>query len=175
MAISLAAIEVPGFWAKAAVLGAVAMFVTVGVYGVVALIVKADDAGVWLARDGKLAATRALGRGLVGAMPGFLRILSVVGTAAMLWVGGGIVLHGAEAYGLGAVPHAIQDFARSVGSVFGPLGGFMAWLVDATIAGMFGLGLGWLVERIVHRIDHRAAHAVARRRHDEGVASGLPR
>ena len=85
-------------------LALVGIGITVAVYGVVALIVKADDAGVALARNEQAsvigALTRAVGRALVVGMPGFLTFLSVVGTAAMIWVGGGIIVHGLEAYGL---------------------------------------------------------------------------
>ena len=117
MAITLAAITVGGFWTKAVVLALVGILITLGVYGGVALIVKADDIGVALARSpseslaGRI--SRALGVGLVRGMPGFLRGLSVVGTAAMIWVGGGIVLHGLEEYGLGGPAHAIHAVAEA--------------------------------------------------------------
>lgn len=153
MAISLAAIELPGFWAKAGVLALVGTLVTAGVYGAVALIVKADDFGVWLAREGKLAATRAFGSKLVLAMPKILSGLSIVGTAAMLWVGGGIILHGVEAYGLGAIPHAVSDMATAIGSVFGPANRFVAWLVDATMSGVLGMAVGWAVAWILSRVN----------------------
>lgn len=145
MAISLGSVTASGFWAKATILAMVALLVTVMVYGAVALIVKADDAGVVLARKGKFAATRAIGRWLVTGMPSVLQVLSLIGMAAMLWVGGGIVLHGLDDFGLGAVPHAIHDVAVSVGGVFGPLKGLAAWLVEASVAAVFGVVLGWLV------------------------------
>ena len=113
MAITLAALPAGGFVKQALVLAVVAIGITGAVYGLVALIVKADDVGIALARiDGGsvLAGVgRGLGRALVRGMPVFLTILSVVGTAAMIWVGGGIVLHGLEAYGppsIGAAVHA---------------------------------------------------------------------
>jgi uncharacterized protein len=151
MALSLASVTTPSFWAKATILALVALLVTGMVYGAVALIVKADDAGVFLAKNAKTAPIRALGRLLVSGMPAFLRVLSLLGTAAMLWVGGGIILHGLEDYGLGAIPHMIHAFAKSAGSIFGPLSGFVAWLIDATIAGILGLGLGWIVTKAVQR------------------------
>ena len=162
MAISLAAIEVPGFWAKAGVLALVGILVTLGVYGAVALIVKADDFGVWLAREGKLAATRAFGGWLVQAMPGVLLWLSLLGTAAMLWVGGGIILHGLEDFGLGGIPHAISDFAATVGAVFGPAQRFVAWVAVATVSGVFGIIIGWLVAWIVDRVDRFRTPVIAR-------------
>lgn len=145
MAISLAAVTTPGFVAKALVLGIVAIMVTVAVYGSVALIVKADDAGLNLAQRGRLAATRALGRGIVASMPGLLKTLSIVGMIAMLWVGGGIVLHGMEEYGLGHIPKGIHAWAAGLGQTFGPLAAFMTWFFDATVAAIVGIVLGAIV------------------------------
>src|SRR4029077_9258559 len=103
MAITLSALPAGSFVTQALVLALVGIVITVAVYGVVALIVKADDFGAALAVNDRASALagmgRALGRGLVRGMPVFLTILSVVGTAAMIWVGGGIVLHGLEVYG----------------------------------------------------------------------------
>ena len=85
MAITLAAIPTESIWKQALVLAIVAIGITAGVYGVVALIVKADDAGMALARSDRASAVgRALGRGIVRGMPGLLKVLSVVGTAAMI-------------------------------------------------------------------------------------------
>lgn len=149
MAISLATIEAPTFVTKAIILALVGILVTAGVYGVVALIVKADDVGLWLATHGRLAATRAFGRGLIKAMPPFLKILSFVGMLAMLWVGGGIILHGLEEFGLGALPHAIHAAAQAAGSALGPLAAAAGWTIEATAAGVIGLVLGGITERIV--------------------------
>lgn len=151
MAISLAEVTMPSFWGKALVLALVGILVTVMVYGAVALIVKADDAGVFLALKAKTSAGRALGRGLVSGMPAFLEWLSLLGMAAMLWVGGGIVLHGLEDFGLGALPHAIHGFAVAIGAVMGSLAGLTTWLIDAVIAGIFGLALGWLAAKAVEQ------------------------
>src|SRR4029453_12362128 len=112
MAITLAALPAGSIWKQALVLAVVAIGITVAVYGVVALIVKADDVGVALARrDGASAIGRALGRGIVRFMPVLLKILSVVGTAAMIWVGGGNVLHGAEGYGPPPIARAATSAA----------------------------------------------------------------
>ena len=103
MAITLAALPAGSFVKQALVLALVGIGITVAVYGVVALIVKADDVGVALAKNERASviggASRAFGRGLVRGMPLFLTFLGAVGTAAMIWVGGGIVLHGLEVYG----------------------------------------------------------------------------
>jgi len=142
MAITLTAVTTPSILMKASVLGLVGLGVTVAVYGFVALIVKADDAGVFLAQRGRLGVTRAFGRALVSGMPTFLTVLSVVGMLAMLWVSGGILLHGLEEYGFGALPHAIHDASKAIGTVFGPASGFVGWLVEATAAGIFGVLVG---------------------------------
>ena len=145
MAISLASITTPSFAVKAAILAVVGLMVTIGVYGAVALIVKADDFGLHLAQTGKSSAVRALGNGIVHAMPDFLKVLSFIGMLAMLWVGGGIILHGLEEYGLGFLAKGIHGIAASIGAIFGPLSGFIAWLIDATAAGIIGLAIGWVV------------------------------
>ncbi|MDG1067913.1 MAG: DUF808 domain-containing protein, partial [Sulfitobacter sp.] len=114
MTISLAAIPESNFWMEAATLATVAVMITVAVYGSVALIVKMDDVGLAMARGGRFAPTRAAGRGLVRAMPKFLKLLTVVGTAAMLWVGGSIIVHGLEEIGFGAPAHIIHAIADTV-------------------------------------------------------------
>lgn len=156
MAITLASVQAPGFWQKAVTLAVVGTLVTVVVYGAVALIVKADDFGLHLAQKGSVAWVRSLGMGIVHAMPRLLKALSLIGMAAMLWVGGGILLHGLEEYGLGGLPHTIHAFAKSVGSVFGPLSGLLSWLIDAVAAGIIGLVLGWLTAIATSRL--RPAH-----------------
>ena len=112
MAITLAALPAGSLWMQALVLAVVGIGITAAVYGVVALIVKADDVGMALAKNDNASAFggmgRALGRGLVRGMPAFLTMLSVVGTAAMIWVGGGIVLHGLEIYGPPSIGHAVH-------------------------------------------------------------------
>ena len=154
MAITLATITADSFWLRAFVLGLVGTLVTIGVYGAVALIVKADDFGVFLAERGRLAATRAFGRGIVRSMPPLLKGLSIVGMLAMLWVGGGIILHGLEEFGWGAPAHAIHGVASTIGSAAGPLAGAVTWLVDATGAALVGLAIGWLVAKAVALAGH---------------------
>ena len=156
MAITLASVQAPGFWQKAVTLAVVGALVTVIVYGAVALIVKADDFGLHLAQKGSAAWVRSLGMGIVHAMPRLLKALSLIGMAAMLWVGGGILLHGLEEYGLGALPHGIHALAKGIGGVFGPLSGLTTWLIDAVVAGIIGLILGWLTAIATSRL--RPAH-----------------
>lgn len=146
MTISLAAIPESSFWMEAATLAGVAVIITVAVYGSVALIVKMDDVGLAMASRSRLAPLRAIGRGLVRGMPGFLKGLTIVGTAAMLWVGGSIIVHGLEELGVAGPAHIIHDAAYAVGHAV-PAGwaGFTEWLVKAAIDGVLGLVLGMIL------------------------------
>ena len=135
MAIALAEVANQSIWGQAASLALVALAVTVGVYGVVALIVKMDDVGVHLAKN-RMSPFRALGRGLVEAMPWLLRFLSVLGTAAMIWVGGGIIVHG-----LHATPPVIADVGGG--------SGFVHWLADAGFSGVVGMVIGSVIAAVV--------------------------
>ncbi len=146
MTIILAAIPESNFWFEAATLALAGIGITIAVYGSVALIVKADDFGLVLYAKGRLAATRAFGKWLVRAMPGFMKLLTVVGTAAMLWVGGSIVVHGLEELGFGWLGHHIHDWAHAVGLLV-PADWMKAveWIAKATMDGIFGLALGILL------------------------------
>ena len=156
MAITLAAIPTGNIWTQAAVLAAVGIGITVWVYGGVALIVKADDVGMALARttSSSLMGTviRAIGRGLVRLMPSFLAVLSVVGTAAMIWVGGGIVVHGLAHFGLTGVEHAIQTFADSGSRALPAVGSAINWLLFAAGSGLVGLLIGFALIPVSERL-----------------------
>ncbi len=156
MAIALATIPDTGLMTQAIVLALVGIGITAAVYGAVALIVKADDLGVHLAsRDGGGAlrgGTRAFGRGLVKFMPGFLKTLAIVGTAAMLWVGGGIISHGLEGYHLPGPAHLIHELALAAGAALPAAPGFATWSVSALGAGLFGLAVGGAMIPIVGRV-----------------------
>lgn len=142
MTIALAQIPESTFWFEAATLATVAVGITVAVYGSVALIVKADDVGLVMSEKGRLGLTRALGRGIVKAMPGFLKGLMIVGTAAMLWVGGSIVLHGMEVLGAPWLYDMIKHIAEDTATAIGQAKGFIKWAVTAALDGVFGLILG---------------------------------
>jgi predicted DNA repair protein MutK len=123
---------------------------------VVALIVKADDVGLVLAKRGG-PVSKPLGLALVQGMPPFLSFLGALGTAAMLWVGGGIVLHGLEEYHLGAPAHWIHDAAHAFGAwatgLVGPgPAAALEWLAGATGAGLFGLALGIMIIPLVSKL-----------------------
>ena len=153
MAIALATVPATGIAMQAAVLAAVGIGITVAVYGVVALIVKADDAGLALAAGARTAPVRALGRGIVAAMPPLLKLLGLVGTAAMLWVGGGIVLHGLDEAGLHAIGHAPAALGEAVaGAVPGAAGGVLGWIAGAAVSGVFGLALGAAIIPLVGNV-----------------------
>jgi len=134
MAIALATVSSSPLWLQAVILSVVGIGMTVAVYGVVALIVKADDVGIAMAQAGH-GVVRAVGRGLVSGMPVFLQGLSLVGMVAMLWVGGGIIVHGLYELGVKAPEEAIHH-AASVGT------GLVAWFIQAAISAMIGLAIG---------------------------------
>jgi len=144
MTIALASVEAENIWTQGAVLTAVAIVITAVVYGAVALLVKADDLGLRMSQGG-FALTRALGRGIVKGMPVVMALLSTVGTAAMLWVGGSIVIHGLEELGFGAIGHVIHDAAHAAAELLPSAAGAAEWIVTAAIDGVFGLILGFLV------------------------------
>ncbi|SFK57572.1 DUF808 domain-containing protein [Shimia haliotis] len=153
MTIILSAIPESNFWFEAATLAMAGVGITVAVYGSVALIVKADDFGLVLYAKGRLAATRAFGKWLVRAMPGFMKFLTIVGTAAMLWVGGSIVVHGLEELGFGWLGHHIHDWAHVVGLMV-PSDWMAAveWIAKAAMDGVFGLALGFVLIPVATKV-----------------------
>ena len=145
------------FAMRAATLAVVAVAITIAVYGVVGLIVKMDDIGLHMAKAGS-AARRAIGRGLVAFMPKLLAALATIGTAAMLWVGGQIFLHGLDEYHIGNIGHGLHDFAHSVAGGL-PGAGVWEWLINAGGAGVFGLILGGVIVAALHLVSgKKAAH-----------------
>jgi predicted DNA repair protein MutK len=146
MVITLAATSDASIWMQGTVLAIVGIGITVAVYGVVALIVKADDLGLALARNdnGSVSGTlsRAFGRALVLGMPWFLKLLGAVGTAAMIWVGGNIIVHGLEAYDLHSVDHAIDIIAEAAARALPSVAGAVKWSVLTFLSGLIGLFIG---------------------------------
>ncbi|RHZ94825.1 DUF808 domain-containing protein [Cereibacter sphaeroides] len=142
MTIVLAALPPSGIAMQAASLAAAGVGITVLVYGGVAMIVKADDLGVFMSLRGRFAATRALGRGIVHGMPWFLKLLTIVGTAAMIWVGGAIVVHGLYELGFGWLHHHIHDIAVAAADAVGQARGAVEWATTAFFDGLLGLALG---------------------------------
>ncbi len=150
MAITLSTVSTASFQMQATVLAVVGIGITVLVYGAVALIVKADDIGLALAKQ-SLAPVRMFGRGLVIGMPYFLSVLSAVGTAAMLWVGGGIIIHGLEEFGLTGLGHTSHGLAAAAGAML-PLGGVLEWLAGAVFSAVFGLIVGGIAIVAMHYV-----------------------
>jgi predicted DNA repair protein MutK len=141
--ISLGTVAQSDFVTRVAVLVGIALLMTVGVYGLVAGIVKLDDFGLYLSR--KAGAAKALGRGILRAAPWLMKSLSVAGTAAMFLVGGGILVHGIE-----PLHHAVEDLTKQAGA----LGGVLALLLDALVgivAGALVLAGLTLGRRVVAR------------------------
>ena len=143
MTIALATIPDGALWLEAVTLAIVGALITGAVYGAVALIVKMDDIGLHMAANRRTAPARAFGRGLVLAMPKLMTFLSVVGTAAMLWVGGSIVVHGLEVAHIWAWPYqTIHHMADIAAAAIPAAAGFVGWSVTAFFDGILGLILG---------------------------------
>jgi predicted DNA repair protein MutK len=142
------------------VLAAVAVAITAGVYGAVALIVKMDDVGLHLSlRADRL--SQAVGHGLVRAMPALLRALATIGTAAMLWVGGGIFLHGLHEYHLTPAPEWVDAASHAAGAAVTWASGAAEWLAHALGAAIVGLIVGGMIVGLLHFVPRKrqsAAH-----------------
>ena len=151
MAIALAEVAGTPILERAVVLAIVGAAITVLVYGAVALIVKMDDIGLHLAKK-QSPTTRKFGAFLVKAMPHLLTILANVGTVAMLWVGGGILLHGTEQlgwHGPADIAHGIQHVAEHA---TGMLGGIFGWLAYALSSAVVGLVTGAAIALLLHSV-----------------------
>ena len=145
------------------ILAVVAVLITIAVYGVVALIVKMDDVGLRMTQTDS-ESSQQTGRMLVAAMPLVLQTLSVVGTAAMLWVGGHILLVGAEELGWHFPYDAVHEAEHAVEDL--PLGGFVGWSLNTAISALVGFWWGMLVVGVVSALPtggdtHDAAEAHA--------------
>jgi predicted DNA repair protein MutK len=138
MVISLSAIEAPNFIMQALTLAVVAILITFVVYGAVAIIVKMDDVGLWMSRNGAMGVTRSLGRGIVKFMPWLLKALAVIGTAAMLWVGGSIIVHSLHEMGW----HFPEEAIKALAKAFGQGNGVVEWGIVAGIDFVIGLAIG---------------------------------
>ncbi len=152
MTIILAAIPESNFWMEATTLALAGIGITVAVYGSVALIVKMDDVGLYMVENGRMGLTRRFGRGLVLGMPKFMKLLTIVGTAAMLWVGGSIIVHGLEEMGFGWLGHHVHDWAYAVAHMVpAAWEGFVAWSAKAAMDGVLGLGIGLALIPVVSK------------------------
>ena len=152
MTIALAAIPNSNFWTEAITLAIVGTVITVGVYGAVALIVKMDDIGLHMAATGRTRAGRSFGRGLVKFMPTLMAVLSTVGTAAMLWVGGNIITHGLEVLGWPWLYDSIHHMAEAAAHAAPFAAGLIAWAVTAAFDGALGVALGLMLIPLAPRV-----------------------
>jgi len=156
MVIALNEIAAEGFVSRLVILVVVAVLITVVVYGAVALIVKMDDLGLALVeRRGAGSGAGRFGAGLVNAMPKVLTVISVVGTAAMLWVGGHIELVGLDDLGLSAPYDVVHHLEEAVRGAVPGIGGVLAWLINTAASALVGAMLGAIVVAVKTAITSR--------------------
>lgn len=169
MVISLNEVASETFWSRLIILSIVAVIMTVLVYGAVGLIVKMDDVGLRLAeKPGKGVAK--FGRGLVKAMPKVLTALSVIGTAAMLWVGGHILLVGADDLGWHGPYSIVHHMEEAVHDATGALGGVLGWFTNTIASAIVGLLIGALIVAFMAVTFHRKSHAKPEKKETEAAA-----
>jgi len=142
---------------RALILAVVAIAITALVYGAVGLIVKMDDIGLSMAKRTS-AASQAVGRFLVRAMPVVLATLSVVGVAAMLWVGGHILLVGVDDLGWHGLYDAVHHLEELVHDAVPGAGGTLPWLVNTAASALLGLLVGAVVVAVLHLVPRRKKH-----------------
>ncbi len=148
MVIALNEVADQSFLPRLIILLVVAVIITLAVYGVVAGIVKMDDIGLSLTQRPS-GFVKKVGRGLVAGMPKLLSALTVVGTVAMLWVGGHILLVGTDELGWHA-PYALVHHAEEYVHDISAVGGVLAWLVNTAASAVIGLVVGVVVAAVMH-------------------------
>ncbi|WP_432698382.1 DUF808 domain-containing protein [Marinobacterium sp. YM272] len=154
--IALGTVQSASFGVQVAVVSSIALAMTVGVYALVAGIVKLDDAGLFLSAEGKSGIGATFGRGLLRLAPWLMKSLSVIGTAAMFLVGGGILVHGIP--GSHELLHTIEETASGLPSIAAIVNGVLPSLINAAL-GIAAGGLVFLViERVVNPLLGRNAH-----------------
>lgn len=154
MAISLAEVATEPLLSRTVILIIVAIAITALVYGVVAIIVKMDDIGLALT-ERKSANAQRLGRGLVKAMPKVMNVISVVGIAAMIWVGGHIMLSGIDTLGWHVLADWMHQMEEAIAGAIPVVGGLVAWLADTAIAAAVGVAWGMAIFAVVHLMPKR--------------------
>lgn len=154
MVIALNEVADQAFVSRALILVVVAIAITLLVYGVVALIVKMDDAGLLLSQRDS-AGARQLGLGLVRGMPILLSVLSTVGIAAMLWVGGHILLVGLDDLGWHWLYDQVHHLEETVHDAVSTLGGLLGWLTNTVASAVVGLVVGAVAVLVMHVVPRR--------------------
>ena len=166
MVISMNEVAGESLWVRALILVVVALVITVLVYGAVALIVKMDDIGLHLSTKDS-AGSQRFGQLLVKGMPAVLAAITLVGTVAMLWVGGHIMLQGAHDLGW----HMPYDLVHALETPFAGIpvvGGFLAWLVNTVCSAVIGVAWGLVVMAIVHPLLNALPFGKEKGKHEEG-------
>ncbi|WP_426244867.1 DUF808 domain-containing protein [Nocardioides sp. LHG3406-4] len=168
MVISLNEVADESFLPRAIILVLVAFGITVLVYGVVGLIVKMDDIGLHLSQR-KSAGTKKIGRALVAGMPRLLTVISVVGTVAMLWVGGHILLAGTDDLGWHGLYDVVHHLEEGAHDALPAIGAVVGWLTNTAASAVIGLVVGAVVVAIMHVLPFGPGHgkASADEGHDE--------
>lgn len=159
MAIALSEVADEIWWQQGIILALIGIVITVAVYGAVALIVKMDDVGLHLARENE-GVIASFGRGLVAFMPTLLTSISIIGTLAMAWVGGGLLVHNIAELGWHGPEHLIEIIADPVVNLVPQtMAGFIDWTVFAVLSGVFGVTIGSVIAPLVHKfIPHGGTH-----------------
>jgi hypothetical protein len=157
MVIALNEVADEGFLSRLVILVVVAIGITIGVYGVVALIVKMDDIGLHLAERSSTLVQK-VGRGLVAGMPKLLTVISTVGVVAMLWVGGHIELVGLDELGWHAPYDLVHHLEEGVHDAVPALGGVLPWLVNTAASALLGVLVGAVVVLVVHLLPFGKGH-----------------
>lgn len=159
MAIALSEVTGEVWWEQAIILALIGIVITVVVYGAVAIIVKMDDVGLHLAQENE-GFIASFGRGLVAFMPKLLSAISIIGTLAMAWVGGGLLVHNVAQLGWHGPEHAIEAIAAPVAAIAPQaMSGFLDWTVFALLCGILGVVIGAIIAPLVHKfMPHGAAH-----------------
>ena len=159
MAIALSEVTDVVWWQQALILALIGIVITIGVYGAVALIVKMDDVGLHIAKN-NTGAIAAFGRGLVAFMPKLLAAISIIGTLAMAWVGGGLLVHNIAAIGWHGPEHLIEIISHPLVGLFPEGGqGFASGISFAVLSGLLGVAIGAVIAPLVHKfVPHGEAH-----------------
>ncbi|MFW0120347.1 DUF808 domain-containing protein [Rothia sp. P5764] len=148
MVIALNEVASEGFWSRAIILAIVGVAITVAVYGAVGLLVKMDDIGLHMAQS-KSAGAQKFGLGLVKAMPVLMNIISIVGTFAMLWVGGHIILVGLDELGWHA-PYGFVHHLEHYGTLVPALSGALTWCINTFCSMVLGTIWGGFIALVMH-------------------------
>lgn len=166
MVIAMNEVAGESLWVRALILVAVALVITVAVYGAVGLIVKMDDVGLHLTTKDS-AGSKRFGELLVKGMPAVLAAITLIGTIAMLWVGGHIMLQGAHDLGW----HAPYDLVHVLEHPFAEIpvvGGFLAWLVNTLCSAVIGIIWGLAVMAVLHPLLKALPFGKGKGGHEEG-------